>query len=99
MATPPWSREERDAAIRRGPHKSAHAEREFLLEEILDFYDQGYWAVLLYDDVRESLDLRISPLGVVPQHERQPQLVVDYSFSGMNSDTAPLAQKESIQFG
>ena len=52
MATPPWSREERDAAIRRGPHKSAHGEREFLLEEILDFYDQGYWAVLLYDDVR-----------------------------------------------
>ena len=45
------------------------------------------------------MGLRVSPLGVVPQRDRRPRLIVDYSFSGVNDDTIPLAPRESIQFG
>ena len=66
---------------------------------MLDFCAQGYWAVLPYDAVRQWEGLRILPLGVVPQQDRRPRLIVDYSFSGVNDDTVQLAPKESMQFG
>ena len=101
MATPPWSNGTCNSAVLRGPrHKSAQDEREFVFEEILDFCAQGYWAVLPYDAVRHCwADLRLSPLGVVPQRDRRPRLLVDYSHSGVNQDTVPLAPKDSMQFG
>ena len=83
----------------RSPHKSAQEERAFVCEEILDFCAQGYWAVLPYSAVRRWKNLRISPLGVVPQRDRRPRLIVDYSFSGVNEDTVPMAPKDAIQFG
>ena len=95
----PWTHQQCDAAMERGPHKSAYGEREFVCEEILDFCTQGYWAVLPYTVVRHWKNLRISPLGVVPQRDRRPRLIVDYSFSGVNDDTVILAPRESMQFG
>ena len=83
----------------RGPHKSAHEERAFVFEEILDFCGQGYWAVLPYSHVHNWKDLHISPLGVVPQRDRRPRLIVDYSFSGVNDDTLSLAPRESTSKG
>lgn len=67
--------------------------------EMLDFCAQGYWAVLPYQHVRQWQGLRISPMGVIPQRDRRPRLIVDYSFSGVNEDTIPLAPKEAMQFG
>ena len=100
MATPPcWPRHQRDAAVVRGPHKSAYEDREFVFQEIMDFCTQGYWTVLPYEQVQDWADLRISPLGVVPQRDRRPRLIVDYSFSSVNADTVPLAPKEAMQFG
>ncbi len=96
---PPWGMHRRDEAVLRGPHKSSHAEREFVATEIIDFCAQGYWAVLPYRHVRHWAGLCISPMGVVPQHDRRPRIIVDYSFSGVNLDTVPLAPKESMQFG
>lgn len=86
-STTPWGVARCDNAILRGPHKLAHDERAFVFEEILDFCAQGYWAVLPYTAVR------ISPLWMVPR------LIVDYTFSGVNDATVPLAPKESMQFG
>ena len=97
--TAPWSPEQCDAAMNRGPHKSAYEETEFVCTKVLDFCKQGYWAVLPYHLVRQWLGLRISPLGVVPQRDRRPRLIVDYSFTGLNKETVPLAPKESMQFG
>ena len=99
MATAPWGPERCDAAVARGPHKSARDERTFVLEEILDFCQQGYWIVLPYSEVRNLPGLRISPIGVVPQRDRRPRLIVDYTFSGVNADTVPLAPKDAMQFG
>jgi hypothetical protein len=70
----------------RGPQKSAYEYQEFLREEMLDFVCKAFWMVLPYDRVKEIealiKRLRISPLGVVPQHERRPRIIVDYSFWG-----------------
>jgi hypothetical protein len=56
--------------------------------------------VLPYDTVQQWINLRVSPLGVVPQRDRRPRLIVDYSFSGVNADTVPpVAPRESMQFG
>jgi hypothetical protein len=95
----PWGATRCDDAVSRGPHKSSHTEREFVATEILDFCAQGYWAVLPYQHVRHWRGLRISPMGVVPQRDRRPRLIVDYSFSGVNEDTVLLAPRESMQFG
>ena len=98
-ATEPWGPVRCDDAMARGPHKSAREEATFVCEDILDFCVQGYWAVLPYTHVREWPGLRISPLGVVPQLDRRPRLIVDYSYSGVNEETVPLAPKEAMQFG
>ncbi len=38
-------------------------------------------------------------MGVVAQRERRPRTIVDYTFSFVNAETAPLAPRESMQFG
>ena len=99
MSTPPWTRAARDTAIDRGPHKSSHGERDFVANEMLDFCEQGYWLVAPYHSICDLPGLRISPLGVVPQRDRRPRLIVDYTFSQVNAETVPLAPREAMQFG
>ena len=36
---------------------------------------------------------------MVPQCNRRPRLIVDYSYSGVNDDTAQLSPHEAMQFG
>jgi len=38
-------------------------------------------------------------MGVVPQNDRRPRPIVDYSFSGVNAETVTLAPQEAMQFG
>ncbi len=99
MATAPWTSAWKQQAIIRGPYKSSQGEREFVHSEIHDFCKQGYWTVLPFSMVQDWPSLRISPLGVVPQRNRRPRLIVDYSFSSVNLDTIKLAPPESMQFG
>ena len=74
--------------------------RAFACAEILDFCQQGYWAVLPYALVRQWVNLRVSPQDVVPQRDCRPRLNVDYTFSGgVNGDTVALASREAMQFG
>ena len=99
VTTPPWTLPERDAAMTRGPHKSAHEHVAFLREELADMVDRATWVVLPYHLLRHIPNLRISPMGVVPQNDRRPRPIVDYSFSGVNQDTRLLAPREAMQFG
>ena len=48
ITTGPWSKRRCDEAVLRSCHHSAHADREFVFEEMADFCAQGYWAVLSY---------------------------------------------------
>ncbi|KAI2506960.1 adenylate kinase [Fragilaria crotonensis] len=98
-ASGPWGTTLCDTAVHRGSHKSAHLDRAFVFEEMLDFCAQGYWAVLPYSEVRHWTALRVSPFGAaVPQRDRRPRQIVDYSFSGVNDDTVRLAPREAMQF-
>jgi hypothetical protein len=98
-ATPPWGAWQCAEAMRRGSHKSSEDAREFVATEMLEFCEQGYWVVLPYSLARQLANLRLSPLGVVPQRDRRPRLIVDYTFSRVNADTVPMAPREAMQFG
>jgi hypothetical protein len=65
----------------------------------MDFCRQGYWIVLPYDLVKHWPALRVSPLGAVPQRDRRPRLIVDYSYSNVNQETVRLSPHEAMQFG
>ena len=99
LQTPPWSSQRVHQAVQRGPHKSARDHIAFVCSEIQDFCNQGFWAVLPLHDALALPNLRVSPLGVVPQRERRPRLIVDYTFSGVNQETVRLAPPEAMQFG
>jgi hypothetical protein len=85
LTTPPWSMAQRDAAVARGPHTSAYSYRDFLRQELAEMVDRATWIVLPYSALRHLPNLRVSPMGVVPQNERRPRPIVDYSFSGVNA--------------
>ena len=99
MSTALWTAAQKHAAISRGPHKSSRGEREFLVHSVIhDFCQQGYWTVRPYSVVKDWPGLRTSPLGVVPQQNRRSRLIVDYSFSAVNSETIKLAPSEAMHF-
>ena len=99
MTTPCWTPQQLGAAIQRGPHKSCLEHHDFLDEEMYQMTEKGQWMVLPYDEVKHLPNLRLSPPGVVPQHDRRPRTIVDYTFSFVNGKTLGLAPKEAMQFG
>ena len=95
----PWSYQCLQRALRRGPHKSCASHANFLQEEFADMIGKSQWVVLPFDLAASLGNLTLSPPGVVPQRERRPRWIGDYSFSGVNDDTLPLAPTESMQYG
>jgi hypothetical protein len=67
MKTGPWSTAQKSRALRRGPHKSALEHIDFLRQELVDMIHKGQWTVLPAAQVLHMTNLRLSPLGVVPQ--------------------------------
>jgi len=49
--------------------------------------------------VKHLPNLRLSPLGCVPQRGRRPRLIVDLSFYDVNQETVKTAPPEAMQFG
>jgi hypothetical protein len=99
-ATPPWSFRQKDAAVRRDPHLSAsRLYSRFLLEDMYDMVRIGFWLVLPYSAIRHQRHLKISPSGVIPQRERRPRTIVDYTFSGINQHSPDIAPIDAMQFG
>ena len=99
IKTAPWTAAQKQTAINRGPHKSAHDYQEFLRDDMAGMVRKAIWTVLPFKKVQHLKNLRIAPIGVVPQHERRPRPVVDYSFNGLNDETLKLSPQESMQFG
>jgi hypothetical protein len=97
--TLPWTDDRKRAALRRGPHKSAKDHAQFLRQEFTDMIQKGHWTLLPASQVLHLRNLRLSPLGVVPQRDRRPRTISDYSFYQVNDDTSPLAPLDSMQFG
>ena len=99
FSTKPWSRKQLHHSLKRGAHKSCFEYLEFLEEEFIDMINKDQWVILPYSAVKDLPGLRLSPPGVVPQRERRPRWICDYSFYAVNLDTLPLAALESMQFG
>lgn len=99
FSTPPWTCHHILRALHRGPHKSCHDYVSFLHEEFIDMINKGQWIVLPYEAVKHLPGLRVSPPGIVPQRDRRPRWICDYSWWGINADTLPLAALDAMQFG
>lgn len=97
--TEQWSQERLSQALERGCHQSANLYKDFVRAEFVDFVDKKFWIVLPASSLEDLPDLRLSPLGVVPQHERRPRLICDYTYYNVNQETVPLAPPEAMQFG
>lgn len=95
----PWSKEHVDSLAARGPHSSTLEHNSFVREEMADFAEKGHWVVLPYETVRHFPQLRLSPLGCIPQRDRRPRLIVDNTFFGVNAATVELSPREAMQFG
>jgi hypothetical protein len=55
--------------------------------------------VLPVSTVINHMELQLSPIGVVPQHERQRRIICDYTFYGINEDSVPTGPHEAMRFG
>ena len=60
---------------------------------------KGQWVVMPASVALELEGIRLSLPGVVPQRDRHPRWICDYTWSGVNTETLPLVAKESMQFG
>jgi hypothetical protein len=97
---PPWPIERQDAAFQRGAHPSAaRVHNHFLCQDMFDMVHMGYWIVLPYSTVRGLPHLKLAPVGVIPQRERRPRPIIDYSYNGVNQGSLPLAPAHAMQFG
>ena len=95
----PWTFAQKDLAIQRGNHPSTLAFAEFIQSEMLDMRKKGMFIILPYHLVRPLIPLRLSPLGCVPQRERRPRIINDYTYSGINPSTLKMAPPDSMQWG
>ena len=99
ISTKPWDLSQKDAAMLRGNHPSTAAFSDFITAEMAEMRSKGIFVILPYDEVRSLTPLRISPLGCVPQRERRPRIINDYTYSGINPSTLKMAPQESMQWG
>lgn len=99
MKTSPWHMSRLRAALRRGPHKSALEYLDFLDSEMAQMVGKGQWIVLPWEVVKHLKNLRLSPIGIVPQRDRRPRIIVDYSYYLVNLETLELTAHEAMQFG
>jgi len=89
----------RRQVLSRGPHFSAERLfRQFLMEDMLDMVHKNFWMVLPYKAVQHFPHLKLAPSGVVPQRARHPRPIMDYTFTGVNTHSLPLAP-DSMQIG
>ncbi|MFN9983273.1 MAG: hypothetical protein ACK53Y_25320, partial [bacterium] len=69
--------------MKRGPHPSAaHVYASFLLQDMFDMVHMGFWVVVPYSAVRHLPRLKLAPAGVVPQRDRRPRPIIDYTYNG-----------------
>ena len=95
----PWTADKLEEAAEYGSHKSCDRDLAFVAKEMMDFANKGFFVVMKYDDAKHLPNLRLAPMGLVPQRDRRDRIVVDYSYWGTNDASLPTAPQESMQFG
>jgi hypothetical protein len=87
----PWTFTQKAAALTRGHNQSANKHIPFLTQEFVDMIRKGHQTLLPARLVLNELQLRLSPLCVVPQRDHRPRKISDYSFFGVNHDMFPFS--------
>jgi hypothetical protein len=79
-----WTREQIDAAIHQGPHKSALTPEAMTLiaEDVAYQVQAGYAQVVDWEWLQANMppQLKVSPLAVVPQQNRRGRMILDLAF-------------------
>ncbi|KAL7527534.1 hypothetical protein ACHAXR_004574, partial [Thalassiosira sp. AJA248-18] len=95
FGTEPWASAQVQDAIHQGPHKSCL--------EYIDFLEEEFVNGLSFQPL--SCLIPVTPTGlpptpsVVPQCERRPRWICDYTWSNVNRETLPLVATKSMQIG
>jgi hypothetical protein len=80
----PWTREEMEAAIKKGPHVSAlePAARSQLQKEVMEKEAKGAVKVVLWEDIKDNppAELKVSPIAMIPHKSRLYRAILDLSF-------------------
>ncbi len=80
----PWSLDQMQAAITRGPHISTLVPKasEQLHAEVLEKVKNGQARVVLWDDIKDNPppQLKISPVAMIPHKSRKFRAILDLSF-------------------
>jgi len=85
-SAPPWPASYHRKVFQQGPHLSASRfYKDFLITDIINYVKKHFWVVLPYSAVAHYPHLKLAPCGVVPQRERRPRPIMDYTFTGVNS--------------
>ena len=99
LTTKAWTLEQKDRAMQRGNHPSTLAFAPFIQSKMKDMKSKGMFIVLPYHLVRNLKPLQISPLGCIPQRERRPRIINNYTYSGVNPATVKMVPEEAMQWG
>jgi hypothetical protein len=83
----------------RGAHKSCFEHLSFLQEEFVEMIEKQQWVILPYEVAKNLPGLRLSPPGCIPQRDRRPRWICDYSFYDVNQETIDLFAEDAMQFG
>jgi hypothetical protein len=94
-----WPAAKIDSTIKHGPYTSALKELLFLRQEFAAMMRKVQWTVLPASLARKLKGIRISPVGIVPQRDRRPRTIVDYSFYDVNDDNVTIAPGQSVKLG
>ena len=81
---PNWSKQQIEAALERGPHKSAFlpGAREFLLQETAEKQKHNYAKLVKYGDIKNNLppNFKVSPITMIPHKSKAFRTILDLSF-------------------
>ena len=86
-------------AIRYGAHSSTTKETTFVRKELQEQAQAGHIALFPLRAVIHLPKLWLYPLAAIPQRDRKPRLIYNFSWSGLNKAVTQVAHKEAMRFG
>ena len=81
----PWTLEQMEKAVMRGPHQSAldPEAMAYFEKEVMEKVEQGQAKVVLWDDIKNNPppQLKVSPIALIPHKSRMFRAILDLSFA------------------
>jgi hypothetical protein len=106
----PWTAEQMQAAVNRGPHRSALSNKAIahFKAEVNEKVKSGQAKLVSWDDIKDNppAELKIFPIAAIPHKSKQFRSILDLSFNlqlnqggivpSVNSTTVQTAPKGAI---